>query len=469
MQRSAGVVRVAEDRWLLVVLLAGQTMANLDGSIVNVALPSIARDLGATGGDLQLISAGYLLAYAVLLVAGARLGDSQGHRTLFMGGLAAFATASLVCGTSTTVWMLLVARVVQGAAAAFMVPQVLSLIHYCFEGDRRARALSTYSAILSLGVAAGQVLGGILVTANLAGSTWRSVFLVNAPVGAALLLAARRHLPDTRLGARTFDLSGMLVLAAGMVLLVVPIVLGREGGWPAWSLVCLALAPLALLAFGLLERSAARRREPLVDLALLRDRTVAVGLMAIVLVMAAFAAFIFVFTLHLQAGLGYSPLRSSLTFLPYALGFGTASLGWSRLPRAWHGAVAPAGFALMAMGLAAVALALPAGVHPAMVAPLMFAGGAGHAAAFAPVAVAVMARVRPDQASTLSGALSTGTTLAAAVGVAVGGSVFLATVQASGSTHGFRLVTGGLAAAMLLVAPAAAWLQGHLRAGAERS
>src|SRR5262245_26570121 len=198
MRVSTAQAAVSRSRWLLPVLLGGQIMASLDGAIVNVALPSIARDLHASGAALQVMAVGYLLAYAVLLVAGARLGDSRGHGALFIGGLAAFTVASVVGGTSTTIWTLIAARTAQGAAAAFMVPQVLSLIQRCFEGADRTRALSQYSAVLSLGVAAGQLVGGLLVTADVAGSTWRSVFLVNVPVGVVLLIAAGRHLPSTR-------------------------------------------------------------------------------------------------------------------------------------------------------------------------------------------------------------------------------------------------------------------------------
>ncbi|HEY4026521.1 MAG TPA: MFS transporter [Candidatus Dormibacteraeota bacterium] len=460
MQASIGQPRTTGSRSLLAVLLGGQTMASLDGSIVNVALPSIARDLHASGAALQATVAGYLLAYAVLLVAGARLGDSRGHRELFIGGLAAFTGASVLCGVSTTIWMLIAARVVQGAAAAFMVPQVLSLIQRCFEGAERARALSWYSAILSLGVAAGQVIGGVLVSANLGGSTWRAVFAVNAPVGAALLVAARRSLPAGRVGARPFDVPGMLALAVTMLLLVVPLAMGREMGWPAWSVACLVLAAPALVAFGLVER-AATALEPLVDLTLLRDGVVAAGLAAIVAVMAGYAAFIFMFALHLQSGLGYSPLRSSLTFLPYALGFGAASLNWRRLPARWHPWIAPAGFALLAAGEASVALSLSGPLQVPIVAPLMFLAGGGHAAAFAPLAVAVTARARREQASSLSGLLSTGTTLAAVLGVAVGGGAYLSAVHASGSTRAFQLVAGGLAAAMLLSGVAALWVGGR--------
>jgi MFS family permease len=438
----------ASSRWLLPVLLGGQTMASMDGSIVNVALPAISRDLHASGALLQITVAAYLVAYAVLLVAGARLGDSVGHRALFVTGLALFTAASLACGASPAIWVLVAARAVQGGAAALMVPQVLSLIQRSFTGGDRTRALSQYSAVLALGVAAGQALGGVLVAADVLGSTWRAVFLVNVPAGLVLLVAARRHLPPgAGAGSRRFDVAGMLALAAATLLLIVPLAVGRETGWPRWSVVCLVLVAPALAVFVAVEWS---RSAPLVDLRLLREPVVAIGLAAIVAVMAGFAAFLFMFTLHLQAGLGYSPLRSSLTFLPYAVGFGTASLNWRLLPNSWREWAAPAGFVLLAAAWAALALSAGGGVRPEIACPLLFLAGAGHAAAFAPLTVAVMARARPDQASSLSGMLSTGTTLAAVVGVAIGGGAYLSAARQSGTTEAFQIVLAGLATAMLV-------------------
>jgi MFS family permease len=436
-----------------VVLLAGQVMASMDTSIVNVALPSISRDLKATGAYLQLTSVAYLISYTVLLVAGARWGDSHGHRRAFLIGLAGFTASSLAGGMSTSVGMLLAARTVQGAAAALMVPQGVSLIHRSFEGAARVRALSYYSAILAVGVAAGQVLGGLIVTLDLAGSTWRSVFLVNVPAGLILLVVARRCLPGNGSVERTFDIWGMVTLGLAMLLLVGPLAVGREQGWPAWSLVGLGLAGPALAAFVLVERSLASGQvEPLVDLGLFRDGVVAVGLGAIGLVMAGYAALIFTFTLHRQMGLGYAPLRSGLTFLPYALGFFATSLNWRRLPARWRRGVAPGGFVAMAAGLLAVATTLPTN----WALPLLFVAGAGHAAAFAPLAVKVAERARSDQAASLSGLLSTTTVVASVLGIAAGGSVYLAAAPGLGSIQAFRLVAVGLAAVLLLSAVAAA-------------
>src|SRR3989442_4046051 len=225
---------------LLGLILTGQFMAVLDASIVNVAIPTIRLDLGASGSDLQLIVAGYVIAYAVLLITGARLGMRLGFRTAFLWGLALFTAASLGCGIAPTSQALIVVRAIQGAGAALMVPQVFSLIQRNFTGAARAQALSTWAATLALGGLIGQVLGGVLVTADLFGTGWRPVFLVNVPIGLALLVASRRLLPlDQRTPARPLDLAGLLSLAAAVLLLVVPLVLGHEEGWPAWTFLSL--------------------------------------------------------------------------------------------------------------------------------------------------------------------------------------------------------------------------------------
>ncbi|MFD6392077.1 MFS transporter [Nocardia sp. NPDC060259] len=219
---------------VLVVLLTGQFMAVLDASIVNVAIPSIRASLGTGGAALQLIVAGYVIAYAVLLISGARLGDRFTQRRTFVAGLAVFTVASLACGLAWDELSLIVFRFAQGAGAAAMVPQVMTLIQRTFTGPARARALSIYAAIISGGVVAGQILGGLIVDADLAGSSWRGVFLVNVPLGLALLVVAPGVLPVT--AARTdrrLDVPGLATLTVTVLLLVVPLVLGRELGFPA--------------------------------------------------------------------------------------------------------------------------------------------------------------------------------------------------------------------------------------------
>src|SRR6266699_6483462 len=275
---------------LLALILTGQFMAILDASIVNVAIPTNRHDLGASGSDLQLIVAGYVIAYAVLLITGSRLGMRFGFRTAFLSGLALFTAASFACGIAPSSQALIVVRAIQGAGAALMVPQVFSLIQRNFTGPSRAQALSMWAATLALGGLVGQVLGGVLVTADLFGTGWRPVFLVNVPIGLVLLFASRRLLPvDQRTPARPLDLAGLLSLAAAVLLLVVPLVLGHEEGWPVWTFGSLALSVVAIVIFALIERSVERRGgAPLIAERVLRTPGMAPALVAIVLALAAY-------------------------------------------------------------------------------------------------------------------------------------------------------------------------------------
>src|SRR5580692_3024671 len=225
--------RVTRSGVVLAIVLTGQIMAIIDTNIVNVAVPSMHATLGASGAGLQLIVAGYTIAYAVLLVTGARLGDILGHRRVFLAGVALFTLASLGCGLAPNTGMLVTLRFVQGVGAATMIPQVLSLIQRTYTAPgSRARAMSLYATVISGGAVLGQVLGGLLVSADLFGSSWRPVFLVNVPVG-LLVLAAGRLLPAGRFdGVRTLDLPGLAVLTPVALAFVLPLVLGQPLGWP---------------------------------------------------------------------------------------------------------------------------------------------------------------------------------------------------------------------------------------------
>ncbi|MFD4653995.1 MFS transporter [Kitasatospora sp. NPDC058444] len=257
---------------LLALVLCGQFMAVLDVSIVNVAVPTIRTDLGASGAALQLVIAGYTISYAVLLITGARLGARYGYSRLFQLGLAAFTAASLACGLAPATGWLIAFRLFQGAGSALMVPQVMSLLQHTLTGAARIRALGLYSAVLAGGMALGQVLGGVLVSADLFGSGWRPVFLVNLPIGVVLLAAGARLL--TRLpgdATRGFDLPGLVVLGMALGLLVVPLVLGHELGWPVWGWAMIAAAVLLFGLFVAVERRTARRGgQPLISGRVLR-------------------------------------------------------------------------------------------------------------------------------------------------------------------------------------------------------
>src|SRR5262245_8404110 len=233
----------APGRGLLTVLLVGQAMATMDGSILVILANSIRRDLPASDTGLRLILSGYLFAFAVLVVTGARLGDRWTHRTAFLCGLTGFTLASLACGLAPNTATLVVARVAQGAAGALMVPQVLSLIQLRFAGAARARAIGLYSMVLALGVGLGQLVGGLIVTLDPGGSGWRAAFLVNGPVGLVLYVAARNGLrPGSDAGRRpALDLGGVARLSAAMIAVVLPLVSGPESNWPLWTLVSLVL------------------------------------------------------------------------------------------------------------------------------------------------------------------------------------------------------------------------------------
>ncbi|MFR9774862.1 MFS transporter [Micromonospora sp. MS34] len=440
---------------LLTVLLAGQAMASMDTSIAAVAAPAIRADLAGPPAVQQLVLAGYTLTFAVLVVTGARLGARHGYARVFRLGLAGFTLASLACGLATGPVALVLARAVQGATGALMVPQVLSLIQAHFGGAARNRAIGAYSMVLALGVAAGQVAGGLLVTLDLGGLSWRTAFLVNVPVGLVLWFVARRALagppavPPSREG---LDTPGVLLLSAAMLTLVVPLVFGRDLGWPGWTQVAaVAAGAVGLRLFGGYEAGRARRgRDPLLDVAVLRLPGVAAGLAACCVVMGCYAGFLFVLTLRLQDGLGFTPLAAGLAFLPYASGFALCGLAVPRLPERIRGALPVVGPLL----LAAVVVTVLAGVSrqgwpwPAGSA-LLLIGGAAHAASFSPLVGRLTGIVPVASAAALSALVSTGTLLAAVLGVTVIGGLHLALPdrpQAPAALTAALLVAGALAA-----------------------
>jgi EmrB/QacA subfamily drug resistance transporter len=422
-QRLSGRMKV-----LLALILTGQFMAVLDASIVNVAIPTIRLDLHASGSDLQLIVAAYIIAYAVLLITGARLGMRFGFRTAFLWGLVLFTVASFACGVAPSSQLLIVFRALQGAGAALMVPQVFSLIQRNFTGASRAQALSIWAATLALGGLVGQVLGGVLVSADLLGTGWRPVFLVNVPIGLALLVASVRLLPiDQPMPARPLDLPGLISLAAAVLLLVVPLVLGHEEGWPAWTYGSLALSVVAIVVFALIERSVERRGgAPLIAERVLRAPGMPAALIAILLALAAYGGFLFTFTQHLQGGLHETALRAGLTFVPLAAGFALSSLNWRRLPAHWHQLVIPTGCVIAAIGYLFVGFAVADGGTSGLLLPLaLFTSGFGQGMAASPILTVALSKVAPEDASDASGVVTTVIQLGLVIGVATFGSIFL--------------------------------------------
>jgi MFS family permease len=436
---------------LLGIVLTGQFMAMLDVSVVNVALSTLQADLAASGAALQLIVGGYTIAYAVLLVTGARLGDLAGHRRMFLAGLGLFTLASLACGLAPGAGTLIGFRLAQGAGAALMVPQVLSLIQRSFDGPGRARALSVYATVIAGGAIAGQIAGGVLVDADIAGAGWRPAFLVNVPIGILLLIAGRRFLPaDGRagrtgrdpgaagepgacgvpggaggaVGRRGFDPAGLVTLAAAVLALVVPLVLGRELGWPAWCWVALGLSVVLFALFVRVESRAGA--SALIPLRLIRAPGLVGATVVLAAMMTAYGGYLFVSALHVQRGLGFGPLRAGLTFIPGALAFAAASLNWRRVPERLHRVMIAGGMVLAAVGHGVLAVALGDGSGPgAGFYTGMVLFGFGMGAAFSPLMTLALAGVPVADAADASGVLATVVQLAQVVGVATFGTLML--------------------------------------------
>lgn len=310
---------------VLAVLLTLLFMYQADVTIVNVATPSIRSDLQASAGQLELVIGGYLLASATLLITGARLGHLRGPRRLFLLGVSVFGAASFACGLAPDPGLLIAARVLQGVGGALAFPQVLTGIQLTFdEGGERTRALGLYSLALAGGAVIGQLLGGLLISADLFGLHWRPIFLINAPIAVAVILAGLRFLPrDQPSSTSRLDLSGAATLSGAVLLIVLPLTLGRGAGWPTWSWICLATSlPLFAVFVTIERRQAERGGSPLVDLAVIRRPAIAWGLWSQALAVATYYGLLFTLALYLQGGLGESALVSGLTLLPWVVAFG---------------------------------------------------------------------------------------------------------------------------------------------------
>ncbi|MGW7537502.1 MFS transporter [Amycolatopsis sp. NPDC054798] len=419
----------------LAILLIGVFMAVLDTFIVFVAAPAIRADLGASPAELQLLLAGYQLAYAVALITFARLGDLRGRKPVFLAGLLLFTASSAACAAAPGAGWLVAARFVQGLGAAAMFPQVLAMIHVVVPGPQRPRAFAVLGAVIGLSGVSGQLLGGVLVTANLFGSPWRSIFWVNVPVGLSALALAARFLPRTRPDRSTrLDLRGTAVLTVALTLLVVPLITGREAGWPLWSWCSLAGGGLAMAFFAAVER---RVPAPLIRPGLLRQREFRLGMGLVLLTYAGINSFFLVLSLALQDGLGFSPLDAALTYLPFAVAFLAMSLLGSRVPRA------PLTGAVIAGVGYAVLIALSASLWSFV--PALALIGAGQGLLVPPLLNHVLAAVPRADAGMASGVLATGQQIGGALGVAVIGAVYYSALPGS-PLHALALACGGILA-----------------------
>jgi EmrB/QacA subfamily drug resistance transporter len=451
--RTSGGAAQPRPGAVLTVILLGYFMAILDVSIVNVALPTIRSTLHSSGAGLQLSVSGYTISYAVLIVTGARLGDLWGHARLFRGGLVVFTLASLACGLAPNTGVLVGFRLLQGAGAAAMMPQVLSLIQRTFEGQARLKAMSLYTAVISGGAVVGQVVGGVLISANLFNSSWRPCFLVNVPVGIVVLIASFRVLPkDKGEPGRGLDPIGVAVLTPTVLAFVVPLVMGHDEHWPLWGWLMLGASGLGLVLFVLVEARVGRRGGmPIIPARVMRHQGFAVSVGTLFLVMVLMMGLLFAITLHLQGALRFSALDSGLAFAPQAAAVFLVAMNWRRLPQRWFVYEVVFGFVLVAVCMVGLALVLRhGGTGGAARWIWLTALGFGLGFAFSPLMGLMLSRVPLRDAADASGVIATLTQIGQVTGVATVGTLFLNldTGAAGSSAHAITvvcLVSAGLA------------------------
>jgi len=444
----------------LFVMATGAFMDLLDGTIAQVALPSMQKNLGLTDADLQWVSAAYTLAFALTLITSARLGDLFGRKRVFLVGLVSFTIASLAVALSVTSGMLIGFRVVQGVSAALMLPQVLTFIQVEFGGKARPRAFATYGMLLAVASASGPVLGGLLIQANIAGLDWRTIFLVNVPIGIAALVAGLRIIPESRPGARPrLDSVGLALIAVALLAIFFPLIQGRYLGWPTWSFIVLATAVPLLAAFFIVQARGTRsHRSPLIDLSLFANRPSGIGLL-IGLLFFGTTSYFFVLTLHLQLGLRFTALQAGITFLPFSIGTIIGSIVASPIvAKLGRGAIAIAAGLLLISLIGMILVISEQGTHLggwALAAPQ---GGTGVAFGIGSgsLVTVVLGRVAPERAASASGVVNTMTQLGSVTAIAITGAIFFTTL--GGHPTPTQFVASASGAIWYLVATTAACL-----------
>ncbi|MEU3251252.1 MFS transporter [Streptomyces sp. NPDC006997] len=423
-------------RWLaLAIIMTAAFMDLVDVTIVNVAIPSIQRDAGASFSQIQWITAGYALAFAAGLITGGRLGDIHGRKRLFLIGIGGFTLASALCGFAANPEMLVASRILQGGMAAMMVPQVLAIVHATFPAHERGKVFGLFGAIVGLGAVSGPLLGALLTQWNLFGLEWRPIFLINLPVGIAGLVLGRRFITESKAPrALRLDLVGVALVTLGLLMLLYPLTRGHELGWPVWGYVSMGGA---LVVFGALvayeRRKSARDGSPLIELSLFRVKSFAAGIAVQTVFGIGLGVFFLVWTLYMQIGLGWSPLRAGLTGVPFSVAVSVAA-GMSvqkLVPRFGRG-VLQAGALVLGAGLLIYlweSERYGLGISSwQMMLPLVVMG-VGMGLIFAPLTDAILSEVPHEHAGSASGLINTVQQMGNALGLGLVSVVFFGVID----------------------------------------
>jgi EmrB/QacA subfamily drug resistance transporter len=448
---------------ILGVLLVGAFMILLDATIVNVAIPTIQRGMHASDGAIEWIVSGYALTYGLLLIPAGRLGDRFGHKKTYLAGLAGFTAASVLCGTSTSAAELVAWLVVQGAMAGILNPPIMAIIQEIFPPKERGKAFGIYGAVAGLATALGPLAGGLLIAWNLHGWGWRPVFLVNLPIGILGLAAALRLVPESRGQRASLDLVGVALVSAVFVLITYPLTEGQGRGWPPWTFASLAAALPVLGLFIGWERLTARRgKTPLVNLELFGTRAFSSGTAVSLAYFAGFVGLVFVLSVYLQVGLGWSALHAGLAILPFAVGTFAGAAASDQVAQRIGRRALQLGSVIVALGTLATILLIHAEgprVSGVQLLPALLAAGIGNGLMIAPLTTIVLSAVPWQEAGSASGVLSAAQRLGQGLGVAIVGVALFGSLGAPHAatrarvaqefTHGTQVASLYVLAAMI--------------------
>ncbi|MFG2554086.1 MFS transporter [Streptomyces sp. NPDC048581] len=441
-------------RWFaLAIVMTAAFMDLVDVTIVNVAIPSIQRDAGASFSQIQWITAGYALAFAAGLITGGRLGDIHGRKRLFLIGIGGFTLASALCGFAANPEMLVASRILQGGMAALMVPQVLSIVHATFPAHERGKVFGLFGAVVGLGAVTGPLLGALLTEWNLFGLEWRPIFLINLPVGIAGLILGSRFITESKAPkALKLDLVGVALVTLGLLMLLYPLTRGRELGWPLWGYVSMGGALVVLGALVAYERrKAARDGSPLVELSLFKVKSFAAGIAVQTVFGVALGIFFLVWTLYMQYGLGWSALKAGLTGIPFSIAVSVAAgLSVQQLVPRFGRKVLQAGALVMAIGV--LLYIWESGHYGLTIAPWQMAlplvvMGVGMGLIVAPLTDAILSEVPREHAGSASGLISTVQQMGNALGLGLVSVVFFGVIddRLAGGAEGARGAAAGAA------------------------
>lgn len=418
-----------ERRWLiLAVILAAECMDLLDSTIVNVAAPAIHHELHTSSTGLQWIVGGYALAISVGLLTGGRLGDIFGRREMFLAGAAGFTIASVLCGLAPNTGSLITFRLLQGVLGSLMLPQGFGVIREVF-GDEATQAFAIFGPIIGSAAVFGPIVGGALVDWNLAGSGWRLVFFVNAPLGVAAAIGAWRLLPRSKpIRSERLDLFGALLSCAASLCLVYPLIEGRELGWPAWTYVLMAGSVVLYVAFGLQQRARNRAdADPLVIPSVFSHRGYSAGLVVLLVFFSGMGGLMLTASVFFQLGQGFSPIHAGLSFMPLSAGMAIgAGLSGGLLGPKFGRLVIQGGGLVTIVGWLLVIGQVHGGgtVSSVDLIPGLGVAGLGMGLVVAPLFDVILASVTDAETGSASGLLNAGQQLAGAIGVAVLGTIF---------------------------------------------